>query len=268
MKHDEFFRNHPVFTGKELADHLSSLGEVGGRAREALLAYHRKAGRIVQVRRGLYAVIPSGTDPDSYPVDPFLVAAKLTPDAVLSHHTALEFHGKAYTVHTLLTYSALRPLGSFTFRTHVFRGTKFRQALVRLGKEHFGVSIAERSGQELRVTSLERTLVDVLDRPDLSGSWEEIWRSLESVEFFDLDKVVAYVRLLGNATTGAKVGFFLDQHRETLMVEDHHLHLLRNMRPKQPHYMNRSKWKSGRFVSEWNLVVPRELPERAWGEVL
>ena len=268
MKHDGFFRKHPVFTGKELGGHLTSLGEVGGRAQEALLAYHQKAGRVVRVRRGVYAVIPSGADADSYPVDPFLVAAKLTPDSVLSHHTALEFHGKAYSVHTHFTYSASRPLGSLTFRGHVFQGTRFRQALLRLGKEHFGVSTSERSGQKLKVTSLERTLVDVLDRPDLSGSWEEIWRSLESVEFFDLDKVVEYALLLGNATTGAKVGFFLDQHRETLMVEDRHLHVLQDMRPKQPHYMDRSKRKSGRFVSEWNLVVPREVLERTWGEVL
>ena len=53
MKHDEFFRKHPVFTGKELAGHLLSLGEVRGRTQESLLAYHRKAGRVVLVRRGL-----------------------------------------------------------------------------------------------------------------------------------------------------------------------------------------------------------------------
>ncbi len=268
MKHDEFFRKHPVFTGEELAGHFSSLGEVGERAQEALLAYHRKAGRVVRIRRGLYAVIPPGAEPNSYPVDPFLVAAKLTPDSVLSHHTALEFHGKAYSVHTHFIYSAFRPIRPLTFRTHVFRGAKFRQALLRLGEEHFGVSTVERSGQALRVTTLERTLVDVLDRPDLSGSWEEIWRSLESIEFFDLDKVVEYANLLGNATTGAKVGFFLDQHRETLMVEDRHLNVLHDMRPKQPHYLNRSKRQSGRFVSKWNLVVSSDVLERTWGEVL
>ena len=49
-------------------------------------------------------------------------------------------------------------------------------------------------------TSLERTLVDVLDRPDLTGSWEEIWRSLESIEFFDIEQIVEYVLLLENAT--------------------------------------------------------------------
>jgi predicted transcriptional regulator of viral defense system len=268
MKHDEFFRKHPVFTGDDLAKHLSSHGEVGGRTQEALLAYHQKAGRIVRIRRGLYAVIPSGADIDSYPVDPFLVAAKLTPDSVLSHHTALEFHGKAYSVYTHITYSAFRPLGPLTFRFHVFRGTRFPHALRRNGKEHVGVLSAERAGMELRVASLERTLVDVLDRPDLSGSWEEIWRSLESVEFFDLDKVVEYALLLGNATTGAKVGFFLEQHREPLMVEDRHLKALRDLRPGQPHYLDRAKRTSGRLVSEWNLVVPREVLERAWGEVL
>jgi len=268
MKHDEFFRKHPVFTGEDLAKHLSSHGEVGGRAQEALLAYHQKAGRLVRVRRGLYAVIPSEADAGSYPVDPFLIAAKLTPDSVLSHHTALEFHGKAYSVRTHFTYSASRPLRPLTFRFHVFRGTKFPHALLCAGKVHAGVSAAERAGMELRVASLERTLVDVLDRPDLSGSWEEIWRSLESVEFFDLDKVVEYTLLLGNATTGAKVGFFLEQHREPLMVDDRHLKAFHDMRPQQPHYLDRAKRTSGRLVSKWNLVVPKEVLERAWGEVL
>lgn len=54
-----------------------------------------------------------------------------------------------------------------------------------------------------------------------------VWRSLESVEFFDLDHVIEYTLLLNNATTTAKVGFYLQQHRETLMVEELHLARLR-----------------------------------------
>ena len=45
---------------------------------EALLSCHRKAGRVVRLRRGLYAVIPPGADPEPYMVDHFLVAAKIT----------------------------------------------------------------------------------------------------------------------------------------------------------------------------------------------
>jgi len=267
VKHDEFFRKHPVFTGEELALHLSALGKVGERGQEALLAYYQKTGRLVRVRRGLYAVVPAGANSESYPVDPYLIAAKLTRDAFLSHHTALGFHGRAYSVQERFIYTAARPLGQLTFRSYVFRGAKHPDALQREGKESFGVLTAERAGVELRVTSLERTLVDVLDRPDLSGSWEEIWRSLESVEFFDLDKVVEYALLLKNSTTTAKVGFFLEQHREPLMVETRHLEALRAHRPRQPHYIDRAKRKSGRLVSEWNLVVPMDVYERTWSEV-
>ena len=109
--------------------------------------------------------------------------------------------------------------------------------------------------------------MDVLDRPDLAGGWEEVWRSLESVEFFDIDQVVRYSLLLENATTCAKVGFFFDQHREALMVGERDLQALRDARPRQPHYMDRTRRTRGRLVEDWNLVVPDEVLERSWGDV-
>jgi predicted transcriptional regulator of viral defense system len=118
----------------------------------------------------LYAVIPKGADPDSHQVDPFLVAAKLTTDAVLSYHTALEVHGYAYSIREQLNYSSARSVSPVTFRSHVFRGVKLPQALCRAGKEDLGAIAVDRSGLEVQVTCLERTLLDVLDRPDLSGS--------------------------------------------------------------------------------------------------
>ncbi len=267
FKHEAFFRHHPVFTGEELAAHLSS-GGAGARTQESLLAYHTRTGRLLRVRRGLFAVVPPGADGDTYLVDPYLVAAKLTRDSVLSHHTALEFHGRAYSVWRQVTYSASRPLRVLNFQSHFFRGTRFPEALRCLRKADFEVLHRERAGVSVRVTSLERTLVDVLDRPRLSGGWEEVWRSLESVEFFDLDKVVEYAMLLDNATTASKVGFFLEQHRESLMVEEGHLEPLREMRPRQPHYLDRSRRDPGSLASDWNLVVPSEVAERSWAEVL
>ena len=123
---------------------------------------------------------------------------------------------------------------------------------------------AERQGLKLRVTTLERTLVDVLDRPDLAGGWEEVWRSLEMVEYFDLDEVVACVRLLRNATTAARVGFYLEQHAQALQVDEAHLRSLRRLRPAQPRYMDRSR--GGKWVAAWNLVVPRAVFDRSWEE--
>lgn len=266
MKLANFFQRHPVFTGEELSDFLASEGPRGPRARESLLAYYVKSGRVVRVRRGLYVVVPPGASPETFAFDPYLLASRMTSDATLAYHTALEVHGNAYSVYEQFTYLAGHSLRPVTFRSCRFKGVGFPKRLSRKGEEAFNVVKIDRAGLEVRVTGLERTLVDVLNRPDLSGSWEEIWRSLESVEFFDLDKVTEYVSLLGNATTAAKVGFYLEQHRETLMVEDAHLKALRHLRPLHPHYLERTKRKPGRFVAIWNLVVPEEIVNRSWEE--
>lgn len=267
MRHTTFLRRHPVFTREELAAHLASRGGVGPRTGEAFLAYYTRAGRVVRIRRGLYAVIPGGADSNSHPVNPYLIAARLTTDAVLSHHTALEYHGRAHSLWQHFVYSSARPAKPVIFRSQLFRGAKFPAALMRAEAQHFAVDESEQKGLAIRVTSLERTLVDVLHRPSLSGGWEEVWRSLESVEFFNLDAVVEYAFLLGNATTMAKVGFFLEQHRDALMVDECHLQPLRDHRPKQPHYMDSLRRQPGRIVADWNLVVPEDVLTRSWADI-
>lgn len=262
-----FFARRPVFTHEEFTAFLDAKEPRSVKTREAILYHYTKAGRILRVRRGLYATVPPGVDPGACPVDPYLLAGKMTADAVLAYHTALEFYDKAYSIHQQFRYLTNRASRPMTFRSYRFRRVLFPKPLRDKRQESFGVIVSERTGLDVRVTSLERTLVDLLDRPKLGGGWEEIWRSLESVEFFDLDQVVEYALLLDNATTVAKVGFYLEQHQESLMVSAAHLHTLRKHRPQQPHYLQRNSRNPGRLVSEWNLVVPTEILERSWDEL-
>jgi predicted transcriptional regulator of viral defense system len=267
LKLAKFFSNHPVFTMEEFEKFMVEQGSGNQWTRKALLAHHRKQGRILRIRRGLYAVVPPGVEPHKSPLDPYMIAAKMTNDAVLAYHTALELYGKAYSSYEHFFFLTKRKSLPLTFLSYQFRCVLFPKILRVKQQENFGVKLGERAGLSVRVTSLERTLVDVLDRPDLGGGWEEIWRSLESIEFFDLDQVVEYALLLENSTTVAKVGFFLDQHRETLMVDEAHLKPLRKLRPQKPHYMVRSHRSHGRLVKDWNLVVPPEVLEKTWAEV-
>ena len=87
------------------------------------------------------------------------------------------------------------------------------------------------------------------------------------MEFFDLDQVVEYTGMLGNATTAAGVGFFLEQHREVLMVTEDHLRALRRLRPRGPHYLARGAPGRNRLVADWNLMVPEEILNRAWEDI-
>ena len=52
------------------------------------------------------------------------------------------------------------------------------------------------------------------------------------------------------------------------MVDDAHLHLLRSLRPRNPHYFVRGKRKDCQWVKDWNLMIPAEILDRSWGEVL
>jgi predicted transcriptional regulator of viral defense system len=266
MKLEKFFRSHPVFTLDEFKQFVASYKKVGPRDCESLLTYHKRIGRVVSVRKGLLAVVPFDFEPSSYLVDGFLLASKMTLDAVLAYHTALEFHGHAYSMNYYYHYLSMKPASPLIFNNNRILGTKFPITLIKNEKTNFGVTKSQHLGMQLSVTSLDRTMVDVLDRPGLAGGWEEIWRSLESAGNFNLDQVVEYTMLLENATTAAKVGFFLEQHRELFMVDEKYLDLLRKLSPKQPHYMERCKRRSGRLVNGWNLVVPDEIFHKTWEE--
>lgn len=98
--------------------------------------------------------------------------------------------------------------------------------------------------------------------PDLAGGLEEVWRSLTGVPMLDLKMVVEYVRLCGQATLAAKVGFFLTRHRDALGVPERVLTRLRRLRPRQPRYLDRRL--GGKMVADWNLIVPTPVLNRDW----
>lgn len=267
MRLEKFFLNHPVFTTQEWMGADIEISDVK-KTRENLLSYYAKTGRLQRVRRELYAVVPEGFDRENWISDAYLIAAKLAGDAVLAYRTALDYYGKSYSVYQhfyCLTEKKVKP---FEFQGNYFKPVQPTTALVEKKKEQFGIKNVDRSGMRIRVTDFERTMVDVLDRPQYCGSWEEIWRSLEMVEYFNVDRIVEYVLLLENATTVAKVGFYLEQHREQLMVEERQLNELSANRPLKPHYMIRSKRKGGTFLARWNLVVPNDIINKRWQEIL
>jgi predicted transcriptional regulator of viral defense system len=264
MKTAEFFATHPVFTRTEFAALLHATGTTAPGTVTQLLQHHVKTGRLLLVRSGLYVVLPPGADPDRWPVDLFLVSSRLADDAVLSYHSALEFLGYAYSTQQRVIITTRHSLRPFRFRGTDVVGTKPPAGLLGRDADLMLVEQVDRQGLLVRVTSPERTLVDVLDRPRLAGTWEEIWRSLESIPAVDVEHVVAYASLLSSATTVARVGFFLEQHRSRIRVTGHQLQILHALQPASVSYLD--KGARGTLVRQWNLVVPEEVLHRSWEE--
>jgi predicted transcriptional regulator of viral defense system len=266
MKPLDFFYAHSVFRYEDFAAAHAESGRRSRQTSASVLKQHVAAGNLLHVRRGLYAVVPRGLASENLQVDPYLLASNLADDAIVAYHAALQLHGKAYSVWNRFHYLTRRRLRLFSFRGQEFIPVVTPATLRSLPDLGGGILERRHAGGLARVTSLERTLVDAVDAPNRCGGWEEVWRSLEMVEFFDLDAVIEYARKLGSALTAARVGFFLEQHREPLMVEDSHLDALRALAPSQPRYLD-SKRESGKLVPGWNLVVPEKILNCTWAEV-
>ncbi len=187
-------------------------------------------------------------------------------DAVLAYHTALEFHGKAYSVYTRVQYPFRAQVASIEVSDRMSsRGVPVPHLLLEKGQESFGVVSHKRSGVELRVTNLERTFVDVLDRPDLTGSWEEIWRSepLNSSTWIRSSNTFFCWRM---RPPPQRWDSFWNSTRKPLMVDDAHLHLLRSCAHAIRIISVRGKRKGCQWVKDWNLMIPVEILDRSWGK--
>jgi len=277
MELNTFFARHPVFRIEEvdmfLKEREISLtdGRVDAAKRQALLTYHQRLGHILRLRQGLYASVPPGNDAKTYPVDSFLIASRLTSDFVLAYHTALSLLGVAHSVREeFLGLSEQKHTRPLRYNNTLYYVTSPPAALSEPDRMLIGVTERSRQGLTVRVTDWERTIVDSLDRLALAGGWNEVWRSLESIEvYLNLDFLIDYTLRLNNTATCAKVGYFLEQHREQFSVRERHLDRLRVQHPLQPYYVERNKnisLRSGhsrRFIPQWNIWIPVEKSEYA-----
>jgi len=268
MKIGEFFELYPVFTHEEFKEYLISRGTTNSNTQKEILAYHLKKQNIIRIRRGLFAAVPLSLRDTikSYAVDSYLIAGRISKDSVLAYHTAFDFHGASYSLfhqYTLMSQQKIRP---FTFQETKFICLPFPKILVEKNKIDAEVITVNRQGLDIKITSLERTVVDVLDRPQYGGGWEEIWRSVENIQILNFDKMVEYAILLNNATIIAKLGFFLEQHKEQFNVDENVLTLLEAKKPNNIHYLERTKRESGKYIQRWNLIVPNHIIKRTWEE--
>ncbi len=262
MKPELFLARHSVFTRKELAEVLLRRGRSDSTI-DAHLARWLRQGRIKRVKQGVYYRVDEEFGDSPTGPDLMALASRMAPDAAIAYHSALEFHGFARSLFDRLTFVTWTKAKPTVFQGRRFVPVRPRSPLRHVDREAW-IERGERAGVEVRVTDLERTVVDVLDRIDLAGGVEEVWRSIESIPAFDLQSLARYAAALGGKTLAAKLGFFLETRREELVVPEKLLEDIRSRIPRVPVFMDR--WRGGTLVAQWNLIVPPDVyPERSAG---
>lgn len=253
-----FFSAHPVFRREEYAEAVQRRST--DKVVTTMLGQHLKAGNIRRVARGVFVSVPAHGNADSWIMDRFLAASRLKSDAVIAYHSALELHGCAYT--DAPDVQAISKGEPTTFETPDFSCRFFKRPSGFVATRD--VATLDRAGLSLRVTTLERTVVDLFDRHDLAGGAEELFNSLALVERIKTDELVRQARGLKSASAAGALGWWLEREQTRLAVPDAALKSLRTLKPKHAQYVMGAKPGDAKSVAAWNILVPRALQSDAF----
>ena len=264
MTADTFFHNNPLFRREDFVNCKKKQGNVKLASITFALQYYVKKGRLLRVHQGLYAVVPPGEARENFYVDPYLLAAKSAKDSILSYHTALELHGYAYSTFGQFTFITSQKIKPFEYNDLWFQPVRMPAALKK--QEMIEVEISNRQGVDIKVTDIERTFVDVIDRVELCGGWEEVCRSISAIAVLNVERVVNYCLSLNNSTLNAKVGYFLEKRKGVFTVPEETLSLLLKKTPRSAQYIADRHRERCYFVSKWNLMIPESVLRNTWEE--
>ncbi len=258
----EFFNTHPVFTTDE---YMSAVKKNRKTAYNNLKMNYMANGRVISIQRGLYAVVPPGSDPEKYRPDEILIASRLAKDAVLAFHTALELLGYSHSALYRYYYYTRTQKRNAIINKREYRSVQYPRRMNKTLPESIGVTRQAYHGLKVRLTDRERTFIDCINRPEYAGGIEETYRSLEKFPYLDFDKMFHYMKILGSRVSYARVGYFLEQHREKFFAEEKILQRLEENIPSSAVYFDPGR-KEGKLIKKWNLVVPQEVIEKKWEE--
>lgn len=256
MKTAEFLATHPVFSLDEAVEVLDSPSGRPGTVER--LKYYLGKGRLRLLTRGIYAVVPSGVKPQQFQPDPFLTASAVRPDAVFSHHSALELLGAAHSMWkkiTLYTERRRKPLRLDAFRILFLSHPRLNKSNL---PDPIGIQRVERRGKILSTTGPERTLVEGFRRPALAGGLEEFVESAIGFPTLNMSLLEKILLRYDIALLWAATGWFLERYRKTFQVSEEYLEKIELRCPCSPQYLERNL-RGGWLTSRWNLILPNTL---------
>ncbi|MCL2073741.1 MAG: hypothetical protein FWH18_07465 [Marinilabiliaceae bacterium] len=215
-------------------------------AKEILRRY-KKEGLISQVRRDLYVATDLATKASL--ASKFEIASHITPSSSIAYHTALEYHGLAHQVFYRLYVSSNQ-----SFRNFDYDGIEyvFCRATSEMGVVH------PVTDNRVRVTDLERTIVDCVNRIDLCGGLDELIQCLAITTYVNERKLLEYLNCFDKQFLYQKTGFILAYFQKEMKLSDDFFAFCRSKVGKSTRYLTDSG-SSDTFFSEWKLCAPANI---------
>lgn len=195
-----------AFTVTELAELLG----ITQRTAQQTAVRMARAGLARRLKPGTYVLAPPDAwrDPAGLPGNWYVAAEALAGDEphFLAYYTAMEIH--RMTQHPLKTVFIAVTRQRKNIRAH---GVTFRFVTVADHKFFGWTEHGIEFGQRIKVADLERTFVDCVDRFDLCGGLEEVFRGFaRRHEELNADRLLRYLTELNEPALTKRLGFLLE----------------------------------------------------------
>ena len=200
---------------------------------------------VSKIRKNLYSCISVETG--TVIATKYQIASAINTEACVSHISALEYYGYSNQVRYVVYVSSMKSFNKFSFKgvRYVFTKSKFNK----------GVDVLDYAGG-LRITDLERSVVDSIKDSEKIGGLEEILHCLNNIPWLDSAKLIRYLDMYNIQMVYQKVGFILSHYKESLKLTNELFDHCKNKAGKSVRYLS-SQNRTGRFIKEWNLIVSR-----------
>ncbi len=240
-------RDQRVFTIKEIADILDiSLQHARNIASDMV-----KKNIAERVKPGLYIRIPESIllNKKLYREDAILIANKSIKKGYLSHYTALYLHGLAerYTKKIYITSSKHH-------RDIVYHDITIKYVYTN-PKRYFGIETIEYSNEKITISNIERTIIDVINKPWYSGGWRETINCLKNIENINWEKLLKYIIRFNNKTLARKIGYIIENLEYS--IPDNIKKKIKEWSGENIYYFDNHR--KGFLDKNWNIIIPEEI---------
>lgn len=124
-------------------------------------------------------------------------------------------------------------------------------------QEKKGLSVLRHGRTTLRVTDLERTLIDCVHRPKYAQGWENVIHALDRAEGVNGRRLIEYIKQYRTPSLVAKVGLIAEHYATRWKISIPDLNSLRTYLPKTT--VKFARGSKGQLNKEWNIYVPEGL---------
>jgi predicted transcriptional regulator of viral defense system len=211
-----------------------------------LLRRYKKQELITQIRRDYYATNDLST---KMPIaSKYEIGSNINRLAYLSYHSALEYHGLANQVFYTLYISSEKQFNNFYFDgiTYSF----FRS------NSYIGI-VSPPVDSLVKVSDLERTVLDCIDKISLAGGLEELIVSLALITLIDEEKLLKYLDVFDKQFLYQKAGFILGYFSKEMGLSQSFFTYCKSKTGNSIRYLvNREE--SDTYFKEWQLFAPSD----------